>query len=255
MPRWSPRSPARSPSAPPRRSALRRPDRRRRLAQGRGRRAPTDGSRGAGGWPITARRWSARWRCSGCSAFYYVAWQRAGRDPRAGHGGADLLAARRSQPGGDALHVEDGRRQPRLRRRPGRPRRARPGPPGRGRRRLAFERQDAARAAGGGDSPCPTAEQAMLDELVASRRIDRHGAEEPRQILAPRRRPWTTLSRDAMKASCSTATGAGRCAGVRGVRRRAVADRGRGRRGDRRAAMRRWSLVALGALVDDGRCC
>ena len=79
---------------------------------------------------------------SGVLAYYFHAWRRAGRDPKAGDDGADLRAARRPLRGGDALHHQDGRRQPRLRRRAGRARGRRPHPADRGGRRLLQSRQD-----------------------------------------------------------------------------------------------------------------
>ena len=63
-------------------------------------------------------------------------------------GRTDLLAARRFDPGGDALRVENEGRQPQLRGGLGRFGRAWARPAGRGGRRLVFERQDADRTAG-----------------------------------------------------------------------------------------------------------
>ena len=45
---------------------------------------PSEGSAPPTGWRTTARRWSPSSGCLACASFYYFAWRRAGRDPRAG---------------------------------------------------------------------------------------------------------------------------------------------------------------------------
>ena len=70
-------------------------DGRRRLAQGRGRRADRESTAWAGSCRTWDRRWPARSASLGILAYLFYAWRKAGRDPRPGHGRAALLAARR----------------------------------------------------------------------------------------------------------------------------------------------------------------
>ena len=130
--------------------------------------------------PAAGRRCSA---CSACSLSIIVAWQRAGRDPRAGTVVPLFSPPDDLSPAGMRYVDEDGRRQPRLRRRAGRHGRPRPHPHGRGGRRLALADKTAARAAAPAPTPLPAEEEAALDALCRARRIDRDGAEEPREIL------------------------------------------------------------------------
>ena len=80
--------------------------------------------------------------------YYFFAWKRAGRDPRAGTIVPLFSPPDDLTPAAMRYIMEDGRGQSRLRRRARRHGRSRPRPPERGGRRLFLTRQDAARAHG-----------------------------------------------------------------------------------------------------------
>ena len=102
----------------------------------------------------------------GLLGYFFIAWKRAGRDPRAGTVVPLFSPPDDLTPAAMRYVTQDGLRRPRLRRRPGRHGRPRPCPHGRGGRRLVLQRQDTARTRRIRSEPLPADEEAALRELA-----------------------------------------------------------------------------------------
>ena len=148
---------------------------------------PSEAAARLAGSRTTARRSSGCSACSACCGFYYVAWQRAGRDPRAGtvvpiFSPPDDLrppaCATSTKMSADnrafaAALVDMGVR--------GHIRLVEEDGGWLSGNKTRLERLD------GSQRRFPHEEEAALDELCATRRIDRDGAEEPRRSSLLRR--------------------------------------------------------------------
>ena len=212
-PRWSRKSRARSPSARPRRSA---PYEGLTVAVAfpKGVVAEPSEAQPLGWWladygPPMRRRRSP---CSASLGFLSIAWQRAGRDPRAGTVVPLFAPPDDLSPAAMRYVIEDGRRQSRLRRGADRRRACA------GHVRMVEEEggwffgatRPGSSGSTGAAARSPPTSKRRSRSLCRPGRIARDGAEEPRQILGRQEELGRGLQERSSKASCSSATAAGR---------------------------------------------